>query len=218
MEGLLQTTVRSNYHPFELTPLYLTELRLSQFCEKWFLDNEQAAFCKILKGTGWKDPHNVPQQIFDFFLLKVNHFSLIKDIPLKILAIDGNLLDQQLVTTFGQLNLDLLEIELINGIYRDEKNLPNDRSGNRLVPLNWTHFNAKGQTKVKLEMMPNFCESDKSLYVRFEIFRFFAIRLTDTGLCGALRAMRILALEIISKCPRKGHTVLWRTFFQSCIG
>ena len=107
-----------------------------------------------------------------FSLLKVNHFSLIKDIPLKILAIDGNLLDQQLVTTFGQLNLDLLEIELINGIYRDEKNLPNDRSGNRLVPLNWTDFNAKGQTKVKLEMMPNFCESDKSLYVRFEIYLF----------------------------------------------
>ena len=54
--------------------------------------------------------------------------------------------------------------------------------------------------------------------------------LTDTGLCGALRAMRILALEFLSKnekrsrkrrgakCPRKGHTVLWPTFFQSCIG
>ena len=54
--------------------------------------------------------------------------------------------------------------------------------------------------------------------------------LTDTGLCGAIRAMRILALEFLSKnekrsrkrrgakCPRKGHTVLWRTFFRSCIG
>ena len=46
------------------------------------------------------------------------------------------------------------------------------------------------------------------------------IRLSDTGLCGAFRAMRILALEFVSKnenrsrkrrgakCPRKGHTVL----------
>ena len=50
--------------------------------------------------------------------------------------------------------------------------------------------------------------------------------LTDTGLCGALRAMRIFELEFLSKnekrsrkrrgakCPRKGHTVLWRNFFS----
>ena len=50
------------------------------------------------------------------------------------------------------------------------------------------------------------------------------IRLSDTGLCGAFRAMRILALEFVSKnenrsrkrrgakCPRKGHTVLWPSF------
>ena len=131
---------------------------------------------KYSKAQAGKILITYPTRFWNFSSLKVNHFSLIKDIPLKILAIDGNLLDQQLVTTFGQLNLDLLEIELINGIYRDEKNLPNDRSGNRLVPLNWTDFNAKGQTKVKLEMMPNFCESDKSLYVRFEFFRYFAIR------------------------------------------
>ena len=54
--------------------------------------------------------------------------------------------------------------------------------------------------------------------------------LTDTGLCGALRAMRILAFEFLSKnekrsrkrrgakCPRKEHTVLWRTFFRPYIG
>ena len=56
------------------------------------------------------------------------------------------------------------------------------------------------------------------------------VRITDTGLCGALRAMRILELEILSKnekwsrkrreayCPLKGHTVLWPIFFRSCIG
>ena len=53
LEGLLQTQTRASiYQPFDITPLFLTELRLSQFCEKWFLDNEQSAFCKILKGTG----------------------------------------------------------------------------------------------------------------------------------------------------------------------
>ena len=51
------------------------------------------------------------------------------------------------------------------------------------------------------------------------------LRLTDTGLSCALRAMRIFALEFLSKnekrsrkrhgakCPRKGHTVLWPTIF-----
>ena len=50
--------------------------------------------------------------------------------------------------------------------------------------------------------------------------------LTNTGLCGALRVMQTLALEFLSKnekrsrkrrrakCPRKGHTVLWPTFFS----
>ena len=54
--------------------------------------------------------------------------------------------------------------------------------------------------------------------------------LTETGLCGALKTMRILALEFVSKnekrirkrrgakFPGKGHIVLWRTFFQSRIG
>ena len=52
--------------------------------------------------------------------------------------------------------------------------------------------------------------------------------LTDTGLFGALRAIRILVLEFLSKNEKlsrkrseissRGHTVLWRTFFQSCIG
>ena len=86
------------------------------------------------------------------------------DIPLKILALDGNLLDQRLVTTLGELRLEWLELELISNIYRDERYVPNDRGGNRLVPLNWTDFNSATKTKVKLKMTPNFAESDKSLY------------------------------------------------------
>ena len=50
--------------------------------------------------------------------------------------------------------------------------------------------------------------------------------LTDTGLCGAFKTIRILALKFLSKnekrsrkrrgakYPRKGHTVLRRTFFS----
>ena len=58
------------------------------------------------------------------------------------------------------------------------------------------------------------------------IFSFFSGLLSDTGLCGApLRAMRILALEFLSKnekrsrkrrgakCPRKGHTACGELFF-----
>ena len=71
--------------------------------------------------------------------------------------------------------------------------------------------------KIKTSIKPKVLRSNLAL----RIFLF----LTDTGLCGALRAMRIFAIDFFSKrekrsrkrhgakCPRKGHTVLWPTFF-----